>query len=533
MPHLRLSAAEGSAEVLPLRGDRMLVGRSRECDLVLPDVLLSRRHAEIYKTARGWLVRDLDSMNGTRVNDERIQDERVLYEGDVVAVSGWRLVFSEADAEPEPGHVSDHEARVRDITSLATRSGLDLSDLTRQGRLLGILTRAAGVLVASPNEGELLDALLTHLLDAIPASRGAVALLENDPFLPAVVATRSGEDETPMTIDPGVAERVLGGRSALLAPRVPGEGETVRSVMCAPLWFSGPGEGTDRVVGLVVLEAPSEPTPFEIEHLSLVSAITNLAASRLESVRLREETAEKRRLEADLRGAARIQASLLPEEEPSLDGWNIGGSSRLCSAVGADYYDFALERDELFLALGDVAGKGLAAALLMATLRAAVRALWAEPGPLPQLVSTINDNLVQTLPPNRYATLFLARLQPASGELAYVNAGHVAPLVIRAEGGTERLERGGTLLGVFSGVDWEQGQVRLGPGDTLVVLSDSVVEGSEAGLPPETVATVVRQAGDGEVAKILIALQAATETALGTHVSDDDHTFLVLKRHRA
>jgi sigma-B regulation protein RsbU (phosphoserine phosphatase) len=201
--------------------------------------------------------------------------------------------------------------------------------------------------------------------------------------------------------------------------------------------------------------------------------------------------------------------------------------------VGADYYDFALERDELFLALGDVAGKGLAAALLMATLRAAVRALWAEPGPLPQLVSTINDNLVQTLPPNRYATLFLARLQPASGELAYVNAGHVAPLVIRAEGGTERLERGGTLLGVFSGVDWEQGQVRLGPGDTLVVLSDSVVEGSEAGLPPETVATVVRQAGDGEVAKILIALQAATETALGTHVSDDDHTFLVLKRHRA
>jgi len=151
VPHLRINSVEGSGEVLPLRGEQMLVGRSRECDLVLPDVLLSRRHAELFCTARGWLVRDLGSMNGTRVNDERIEDERVLYDGDVVTVGGWRLVFSEADPEPTPAHSSDHEARVHDITSLATRSGLDLSDLTRQGRLLGVLTRAAGAIVATPN----------------------------------------------------------------------------------------------------------------------------------------------------------------------------------------------------------------------------------------------------------------------------------------------------------------------------------------------------------------------------------------------
>lgn len=530
MPHLRLNSVEGPGEILPLRGERMLVGRSRECDLVLPDVLLSRRHAEFFRTARGWLVRDLGSMNGTRVNDERIQDERVLYESDIVTVGGWRLVFSEAEPEPTPEHISDHEARVHDITSLATRSGLDLSDLTRQGRLLGVLTRAASAIVSTPNEDDLLDTLLAHLLDAVPATRGAVVLLEQDPLVPAVVASRPGQDQTPMTIDPGVAERVLGGRSALLAPRVAGEGETVRSVMCAPLWFTGPGEGADRVIGLVVLEAPTEPSPFEAEQLGLVSAVANLAASRLESLRLREETAGKRRLEEDLRGAARIQASLLPEEEPNLEGWDIGGSSRLCSAVGADYYDFALERGTLLLTLGDVAGKGLAAALLMAALRAAVRALWAGPEPLAQIASGINENLVETLPENRYATLFLARLQPSSGELLYVNAGHAAPLLVRADGGTERLELGGTLLGAFPGMSWEEGQVRLVPGDALVVLSDSIFEASAAGLTPESVATVVRQAGDGGAAVILAALQAATETALGSHLSDDDHTFLVLKR---
>ena len=499
MPHLRINSVEGPGEVLPLLGERMLVGRSRECDLVLPDVLLSRRHAEVFRTARGWLVRDLGSMNGTRVNDERIEDERVLYDGDIVTVGGWRLVFSEAEPEETLEHSSDHQARVQDITSLATRSGLDLSDLNRQGRLLGVLTRAAGAIVATPNEEDLLDTLLAHLLDAVPAARGAVVLLENDPLVPAVVASRPGQDKTPMTIDPGVAERVLGGRSALLAPRVAGEGDTVRSVMCAPLWFTGPGEGADRVVGLVVLEAPTEPSPFEFEHLSLVSAISNLAASRLESVRLREENSEKRRLEEDLRGAARIQASLLPEEKPSLEGWDVGGSSRLCSAVGgADYYDFALEHGRLLLTLGDVAGKGFGGGAPHGGAQGGgaghLGGAGAAPASSPQASTR---TWWRRLPENRYATLFLARLEPSSGDLRYVNAGHAAPLLVRADGGTERLELGGTLLGAFPGTSWEEGQVKLAPGDALVLLSDSIFAASAAGLTPDSVATAVRQAGDG------------------------------------
>jgi serine phosphatase RsbU (regulator of sigma subunit) len=530
VPHLKVSSHEGPEETLPLRGERLLVGRSRDCDLVLPDVLLSRRHAELYRTARGWVVRDLGSMNGTRVNEERIDGERVLYDGDVVGVAGWSLAFFEADPVQSDTHTSDHEARVHDITSLATRSGLDLSDLTRQGRLLGVLTRAAGAIVASTDADALLDTLLSHLLDAIPAQRGAVAFLDRHPLVPTVAAARPGVAEGPVTIDAGVAERVLGGRSVLLAPRVPAEDDTVRSVVCAPLWFTGPGKSTDRVVGLVYLEAPAEPKPFATEHLGLVSAIVNLAASRLESVRLRQETAEKRRLEEDLRGAARIQASLLPEEEPSLEGWDVGGSSRLCSAVGADYYDFTVQRGELLFAVGDVAGKGLAAALLMAALRAAVRALWAEPESLPHLLARINENLLQTLPSNRYATLVLGRLQPATGELRYVNAGHSAPVLVRADGRAERLEVGGTILGVLPGTTWEEGWATLDPGDTLVGLSDGVVAVPGAGLTAEAVAAEIRGAGGGGVPEILASLQSAADAALGRQQNDDDHTFVVLRR---
>jgi sigma-B regulation protein RsbU (phosphoserine phosphatase) len=213
-----------------------------------------------------------------------------------------------------------------------------------------------------------------------------------------------------------------------------------------------------------------------------------------------------------------------------IEGWDIGGSSRLCSSVGADYYDFALDRGELVFGLGDVAGKGLAAALLMAALRAAVRALWFETDPLPELVSRISDNLRQTLPTNRYATLFLARLDPHTADLRYVNAGHAAPVLVRADGNHERLEAGGTILGGLLDAKWNEGRTALSPGDVLVVLSDGVVDAMGSGLTPESVVDAVHGSAGGGVPGILAALQKAADDALGRERSDDDHTFVVLRR---
>jgi sigma-B regulation protein RsbU (phosphoserine phosphatase) len=307
----------------------------------------------------------------------------------------------------------------------------------------------------------------------------------------------------------------------------------VRSVLCAPLWFSGAPPASERIAGCVALEGAASPSPFLEEHLQLVTAVANLAASRLETLRLREETVDKRRLEEDLRGAARIQASLLPEETPALPGWELAGSTRLCSEVGADYYDFSPDDGRLLLALGDVAGKGLAAALLMASLRAAVRALWREGDPLPNVVAGVNDNLRQTVPPNRYATLFLARLETATGELRWVNAGHAGPLVARADGGHEILEGTGTILGCFPDARWDEGRTTLGPGDVLVLVSDGVLEAARAAasdLGPERLAALVRSQKGASASALLAALQGAAEESLGGERRADDHTFVVVRR---
>ena len=532
MPHLVVSPANGPSERFALRAGQGVVGRSSECDLILPDVILSRRHAELVRAAEGWAVRDLGSLNGTRLNGVRIVGEAPLHDGDVIALSDWTLVFREEDAPNGVAPRTDTSLRLRDVTELATRTDLDARALARQSRVLGVLTRAAAALVSTPSAPTLLDALLGHLLDALPARRGLVALFAHGSEAPEVAAARALEGPPPKAVDDAVAERLFRNEAAFLAPRVIAGDGTVCSVLCAPLWFGGEGAGKDRLAGCVALEALADPTPFVLEHLQLATALANLASSRLQSLRLREETAEKRRLEEDVRGAARIQASLLPEEIPQVPGWELGGSSRLCSAVGADYYDFALAEGSLLLALGDVAGKGLSAALLMATLRAAVRALWKDRVALAEVVAAVNENLCQTVPPNRYATLFLARLGTAAGDLTWVNAGHAAALLVRKDGTHASLKEGGTILGAFRDASWSEGHASLKGGDVLVLLSDGVAEAARAAsneLDPERLAAVVRAAQGLAAAEVLAGLQSAADEGLSA-ARADDHTFVVVRR---
>jgi serine phosphatase RsbU (regulator of sigma subunit) len=521
-------------ERFALAGDRVLVGRSHECDLVLPDVVLSRRHAELVHTPRGWAVRDLRSLNGTHVNGTRVEGERPLRDGDVIGIAEWRLEFRDADLAPSEGLFPGTVARLRDVTEIATRSDMDLQALARQSRILGALTRAADALVSAPTAEALLDALLDNLLEAVPAQRAAVVLLEGERDGGIVAGSRAPEGEAALRLDPAITEKLSRMEQAFVERVAGPDAGRESTVLCAPLWFSGSATDAGRIAGCVVLESGRASSSFSQEHLRLATAIANLASSRLQSHRLREETRDKRRLDEDVRGAARIQASLLPDELPPLAGWELSGSSRLCSAVGADYYDFALDGDDhLVLALGDVAGKGLAAALLMAALRAAVRALWREPQELPAVVARINRNLCETVPPNRYATLLLARLDTARGAIRWVNAGHASPLLVRADGRAEVLEEGGTILGAFDDAAWREGRAVIEPGDVLVLCSDGVFEAARAvSRPLETaeLAEVVRGVARQPAAVVLSTLQSAADERLGGQRRADDHTFVVLKR---
>jgi sigma-B regulation protein RsbU (phosphoserine phosphatase) len=185
----------------------------------------------------------------------------------------------------------------------------------------------------------------------------------------------------------------------------------------------------------------------------------------------------------DLQIAARVQAGLLPQQRPMLDTLDCWGYCRQAGAVGGDFYDFLdLEPGRAALILGDISGKGIAAALLMAHLQASLRATCAAGSRnLVEWVGEVNRDLHRTFPQGSYSTLFLGVYDDLSRELGYVNCGHVPPLVCRASGEVSRLETTAPPLGILPRIAAECGSLQLGTGDRLIICSDGVVEAAKNG----------------------------------------------------
>lgn len=215
-------------------------------------------------------------------------------------------------------------------------------------------------------------------------------------------------------------------------------------------------------------------TPADIEFLS---ALGNLTLVSVQNSFLVEEQIEKKRLEEEMRIARRIQERLLPRETPGTDPYEVAALARPSRVVGGDYYDVArLQGERLLLAIADVTGKGMPAALLMANLQASLHVVLPMDMTIEQAVGHINRVTCENTDADRFITFFMAILHLDSGYMEYVNAGHNPPLVVRRNGATELLSSGGLLLGVMDGAPYERGAVRLEPGDVVALFTDGVTE---------------------------------------------------------
>ena len=193
--------------------------------------------------------------------------------------------------------------------------------------------------------------------------------------------------------------------------------------------------------------------------------------------RLAQEMLERERVEQELRVAQRIQHALLPKEPPELEGWDIAHDYRPAREVGGDFYDFLnLNDGRVVLIIGDVSGKGIPAAMVMANTQSVLRALAQRAGIPPiQALEEANDVLYTYLPPNMFATCFYAVLEPTEGWLRYANAGHNLPCCWH-EGLVTKLRARGMPLGLLPGMDYEEKQTALAPGDGVLLYSDGLIE---------------------------------------------------------
>jgi sigma-B regulation protein RsbU (phosphoserine phosphatase) len=197
-----------------------------------------------------------------------------------------------------------------------------------------------------------------------------------------------------------------------------------------------------------------------------------------EEARAREEALiHQQEQEREIAEAKAIQEKLLPREIPQMPGYEIASAWQSARLVGGDYFDILpLDEKTLGICIADVAGKGMPAALLMSNMQAAVRGL-SSPSLAPNLLcSRLNSIVYRNTDSDRFITFFYAHLDGPMRRLTYVNAGHNAPFVVRAEGSHERLHEGGTVLGVFASCNYEMGSAQLFPGDRLVLFTDGVTE---------------------------------------------------------
>ena len=248
-----------------------------------------------------------------------------------------------------------------------------------------------------------------------------------------------------------------------------------------------------------------------------------------------EQMIEKKRIDHELAVAHEIQSSLLPDKAPDVAGWDIAGSNNPCYTIGGDYFDFVKRPDGRFaFALGDVSGKGAGGALIMMVLRATIHSLAHQEGDLRSILSKTNSVVYHNSPEQSYVTFFMGDLEPGSGELKYVNAGHVAPILYRPESGKlERLEAGSTVVGLFENTDFQEGTTSMGPDDLLLVFSDGISDAwGEDGVEFGEVRLeqLVRGYAALSARKLLRKAEAVVDEYTKNSRPTDDRTLIVVKR---
>jgi sigma-B regulation protein RsbU (phosphoserine phosphatase) len=543
---LLVRTPDGKSRTVPLSADRVSLGRATSNDLCYPDDAgLSRQHLAIELTGSEWTIRDLGSKNGTFVNGSRITAPHTLTKGDRISAGHLNIEFCDTGRSVESSNTVVFvdsavvaTATTTVATSLEGMMGPEVEDFGKTRVFSGnaqtrALIRAGRELASHRELAELFEVIMDLSLEAVGANRGVLMTLENGKL---VVRSARGQG---FQISSTVRDRVINESASVLVvdaqtdqafrDRASIVGQNIRSMLAVPL------QAKDRVIGLIYLDSPNMIQPFTREDLNLLTVMANVAAIRIEHARLAEVEQAERMLAKELDQAAQIQRGLLPRRAPLVQGLDLAGNTAACRTVGGDYYDFLTFPDGKVAALvGDVAGKGMPASLLMSSLQARVQVLFEDSGDLAAKVTRLNKTVSTNCPDNRFITLFICVINPVTGALVYTNAGHNPPLLVRSTGEVETLSTGGIVLGIMPGFQYEEGRVRMERGDVLVMYSDGVTEAARASDDEDfgeaRLADVIRKNADRPAEMIVRAVLDEVAAFTEGAPAADDITLVVARR---
>lgn len=567
MSDVKLSMTKGPEEgkVYYLNKEVMILGRQAACDIVIPVTSVSREHAKITHADGEFYLYDNESRNGTYLNNNRMDtklSEVPLKNGDRIRICDVEFTVSGLE---EGAQVSETQPQMEDLEAdageedapsieAAVANNNQVLDAQPAEKLRGLLEISANL-----SKTLELEPLLPKIADTLfqvfrQADRCFIILTdEANPsrLIPKVLKTRRPQDEQNARFSRTIVKRCLESGEAFTADDASrsdavGMSQSVvdfriRSVMCVPLiGLSG------KPFGVVQLDTQDRAKKFNRDDLSLLWCVANQAAIAMENAKMHQRALQEANAraarDADMNLAKQVQSSFLPEFEPNIGSYTCKAYYKSAQEVGGDYYGYTeLSGGRLAVAIGDVAGKGVPAALIMGKVSSETRFwLLTEPD-VAEAVSKINTVLYPTLEKLcKFVTFEIVVIDPVSHKMVVVNAGHMMPLLLPGDGAEIRDvvsdEITGLPLGVTDDVPFESREFEINPGDTLLLYSDGVseamsVKGDQFGMP--AIKKVLSDNLGSTPAEIVQKMvEALDKHAAGREYPHDDITIVCIGRSK-
>ena len=518
----------------------LTLGRGADCDVVISDHSVSRRHARIESDGDGWVVEDLGARNGTFLDGTRISGRHALSNGSVITIGGTVVRVSLAGSEPATTLGEGATASVfRPVSELRAEplesDGAAPSRVAARLQALNDFHRALAGPIALD---ALLELLLERLFAALHPEEGVILLRQRDGTLATAASRRLPGARGELLVSRSLISEVVDKSTAALVSDLATDsrfagaesivGAGIRSILAAPI------SDASGCVGMVAVYSRVRVRSFGEEDLELLVSLAGAAALRIRNVALAEAAAERRVQDHELALAHDIQMAMVPRQFPQRPEVEMAAALVPARAVGGDLYDFLVIEDALWFIVADAAGKGVSAALFMAVTRTLFRAVVQSVPSVAAVLTRMNMELARDNERQFFVTAIVGRLDLGSGALTYGTAGHPPPLLAAGghEPGPVEPVDGGIALGILDDAAYTEREVTLSAGDVLLVFTDGVTDAINkhgALFSDARVHGNFATSAAGPISLIPSGLVAAVTTFAAGQPQEDDITILALR----
>ena len=511
-----MSKGDGRGRVEPIDGERTVMGRHPNCEIVLDEIAVSRQHAQIVRQDESCFIEDLRSRNKTFLNGEEVKGQAPLRDGDLIKICGIVFEYSNEHPNRKPAFPDQEIAPTQPVMDIQSDS-LDLSDLSDmsdggKSSIITTLDVASGsswrlsvkpeaklraileisqALASVLDQEEVLSKLLEGLFRIFPqADEGFVLLKDVDSDRMRVVATKVSRvrDEGSVRVSMTVVKRAMESGKAILSDDAQEDSRfsssdsltdlRIRSMMCVPLI----GKSGTRL-GVIQIDTNERRSKFSQDDLDVLVSVASQASLTIENARLHTALLRQNEMKRELAFAKQVQSGFLPDHCPDLDGFEFADFYESAMSVGGDFFDYVTLADgRVAVLVGDVAGKGIAAALLMARLYSAARYHVLTNSSVSKALEGLNSEMSTSGLGHRFVTFLIAVFDASTNEVRTANAGHLPILIHRQNGKVDCTDKStsGMPLGILADQTFQEVTMTLEPGDACIAYTDGITEAMNA-----------------------------------------------------